>query len=185
MRDGLIDTEEFTHRGFTFVANIYYAEDFGPPWKEHDGHGPVSDWTKRPKGPGEMILHQDCGSYHYYNFAEAVKIAKREGWDAPPYGGTKEERAHRAAMADYQYLRRWCNDDWQWVGISVVLHGEQDQFAHAVWGIESDAAECLKEVRVTLADDLLHDRGLGYDQQARDMEDQRPDMYQHKEDAHV
>lgn len=71
--------------GFTVTARIQRDDDIGPPWKVHDGHGPVSDWTRRDKLPGERVLCEDRGSKMYYDIAEAVKIAKRDGWDAEPY----------------------------------------------------------------------------------------------------
>jgi len=100
----------------------------GPPWKEHDGHGPVSEWTYRAKHPGEMVLCTDRKHKRYYDFAEAVCIAKKEGWDTAPYGvGTKGERAHRAAMADFNYLRRWLKCDWYWATIHVILLDEDGE----------------------------------------------------------
>src|SRR3954454_23579890 len=67
--------------GFTCTATIHHDYDMGKPWVEHDGHGPVSEW--RPKDsqrPGERVLCQDHDSCMFYDFAEAVKIAKRDGW---------------------------------------------------------------------------------------------------------
>ena len=126
--------------GFTITARIVYDEDMGPPWKEHDGHGPVSEWTDRPKRPGERVLSCDRNLYRYYDVAEATKIAKRDGWDAPPYRqGTPGEQASRAVKRDYEYLRAWCNDDWYWCGIvlsvqrgSIMLEAD----AADAWGIE-------------------------------------------------
>ena len=85
------------------------------------GHGPVSEWTTRAKQLGERVLVEDRrGAKRYYDFAEAVRIAKRDGWDAPPLGeGTKGQRAARAAEADFNRLRGWCNGDWEYVGIVV------------------------------------------------------------------
>jgi hypothetical protein len=77
-----------------------------------------------------------------------VKIAKRDGWDTAPYDtGTKAERAARAAMADFEYLKRWCNDDWFYCGYTVEIEGfEYDVIGDSsLWGIESDAMDAFTE----------------------------------------
>lgn len=133
----------------------------GPPWKEHDGHGPVSDWTRRSKLPGERVLCDDRGFRRYYDWQEAVKIARRDGWDAPPFGvGTAGERAVRAAESDFQHLRGWCNDTWHWVGVvlSVSKAGiELDGYAASLWGIDAgeDGGEYLTDVANELLDEAV------------------------------
>jgi hypothetical protein len=102
-------------------VRVEWDYDTGAPWEEHDGHGPVSEWTTRDKAPGERVLCSDRNSKRYYDFAEAVKIAKRDAWDAPPYGGSKGERAVRAVEADFENLRRWCNNDWHWISVGVEV----------------------------------------------------------------
>jgi hypothetical protein len=115
----------------------------GEPWKEHDGHGPVSEWRSiDSKQAGERVLGQDGRSARFYDFAEACKIAKRDGWG---YSGqyvfedgkkprlseearklTPKQRATRAAEEDYERMRQWCNDEWHWisVGVEVSHRGE-------------------------------------------------------------
>src|SRR5687768_10976075 len=104
--------------GYELIARIEHDDCQETPWDRECGHGPVTEWTTRAKQPGERVLVEDHGSSRYYDFAEAVRIAKRDGWDAPPYGqGTKGQRATRAAEADFNRLRRWCNGDWEYVGV--------------------------------------------------------------------
>ena len=70
----------------TVTARIERDDDMGPPWKVHDGHGPVSEWRPRDsKRPGERVLNEDRGSCRFYDWQEAVKIAKRDGWGFLPY----------------------------------------------------------------------------------------------------
>ena len=85
--------DKIERNGRTFKVTID-RDDMGPPWEEHDGHGPVSDWTTRDKRPGEMVLHQDGRSRRYYDFAGAVVLARKDGWDTEPYntGTAKSER---------------------------------------------------------------------------------------------
>lgn len=66
--------------GFTATATLHFDGDHGAPWEEECGHGPVSDWTRRDKLPGEFVLNEDRGSKRFYDFAGAVKIARRDGW---------------------------------------------------------------------------------------------------------
>lgn len=143
----------------TVTATIVHDEDMGEPWKEHDGHGPVSDWENRDKRPGERVLHEDHGSKRFYDYAEAIKIAKRDGWDAPPYGeGTAGQRAARAVEADFQRMRAWCNGEWYWVGVrlSVSKNGVTlDEHAASLWGIEGDSNEFGNDYLTEVANELL------------------------------
>jgi hypothetical protein len=137
-------------KGFTITARVEQDDQMGEPWKEHDGHGVVSEWTTRSKRPGERVLCEDRGSYRYYDVQASLEIAKRDGWDAEPYKtGTAKERAARAVERDFQFLRDWCRDEWCWVGVvlSVSKGGiELDEYAASLWGIESSAGEYLTEV---------------------------------------
>ncbi len=152
----LDDGETFEHMGLSFKVE-FEADEFGQtPWDD-DGHGPVSDWTTRDKHPGERVLHSDRNSKRYYDFAEAVKLALKDGWDAPPYTGTKGERAARAAEADYERLRAWCNNDWYYIGVVVTLldtDGNETRERESLWGIESDCEDYLTEVAYELAEEI-------------------------------
>lgn len=144
----LYDGDTFEQGGYTFRVR-YERDDFmGEPWKEHDGHGPVSDWTRRAKRPGERVLVQDHGSRRYYDFAEAIQIARRDDWgpehcavcgaeaggigtaaygtihasepaDHPFTAESKGATAARAAERDFAYLRGWCADEWEWTSVTV------------------------------------------------------------------
>lgn len=196
----------FEKGGAAFRARIEYDEDPGTPWENEDGHGPVSDWTRRAKLPGELVLVEDRGSFRYYDYVEACKIARKEAWGYLP-GTLKTEllpcgdwrayvvpkrfaergkpaleaietdinaairavyAAHRAtmtrrqyaaaaAMADYDRLRQWCDNQWCYVGVVVEsLDGEGDVIDSAsLWGIESDCEDYLEETAHDLAEELL------------------------------
>jgi len=66
----------------------------------------------------------------------------------------------RAALADFDRLRRWCNDDWSYVGVIVAPvcpccdEAKWDD-AQSLWGIESDAGEYLQEVARELAGEFV------------------------------
>lgn len=144
--------------GVRLKIDIVPDDAMGAPWEEHDGHGVVSGWTTRDKRPGEMVLVSDGSAHRLYDFAESVKIARRDGWGAPSEGGTPRERAHRAALADYRWLRGWCNDEWQWVGVVVTLEAPDDAPRESsLWGLES-CGNYWREVAAGLANELLGER---------------------------
>ncbi len=125
--------------GYTATIDTEQDSGLGMPWKEHDGHGPVSEWTRRDPAPGERVLCEDRGNRLLYDFAGAVALAKNDGWDTPPYGtGTKDDRAVRAANADFEHLRKWCAGDWGWIGVIVTVSRDGAEVgSDSLWGIES------------------------------------------------
>jgi len=146
--DGDIITTE--QDGFKITARIEHDEYAGMPWSREDGHGPVSDWTRRAKRPGERILCQDRQSYRYYDFEEAVKIAKRDGWGP----GTPAE----AAEHDFKVLKAWCNDEWRYVGVvlSVSKNGVSvNEHAASLWGIEANYPDSDNSYLTDVANELL------------------------------
>lgn len=153
----LYHSERITRSGLEFRVEYHSDPDLQEPWKEHDGHGPVTDWTARDKRPGELVLNTACGSKCFYDFAEACRIARRDGWDAPPYKqGTARERAARAAMADYLHLKAWCDNQWHWCGVVVkLLDDEGEEVSDAsLWGMETSDREGLEQAAADLADEL-------------------------------
>ena len=78
------DSIEAQYGPYTVTAIIEHDSDTGAPWQEDCGHGPVSDWTTRAKLPGELVLSTDRGLKRYYDFAQACRIARRDGWGWMP-----------------------------------------------------------------------------------------------------
>jgi hypothetical protein len=148
--------------GLKFSVEIVYDEDAEAPWSREDGHGPVSDWTQRDKMPGERTLARRLYTslqYRYYDFAEAVKIAKRDGWGVKDETGlTANQIATRAVELDYQRLKAWCEDEWHYVGVVVRLldtEGNTVWHEHAsLWGIESDDEKYHDQVARELAEEI-------------------------------
>lgn len=140
---------------YTATVTIEHDSFHGAPWKENDGHGIVSDWTMRPKAPGELVLNTDGNSRRYYDFAATCKIALRDEWNSAPYdiaGETKRQRAARAAMADFERLRDWCNDHWHYVGVIIEVSAPgMTTIQDSIWGIESDDSDGI----LTYANDML------------------------------
>lgn len=82
---------------FTLTVTIQHDDDSDAPWDREDGHGPVSDWRKCdyagnvPKSPGELMLCDNDRSgmsghksARFYDYAEACRIARRDGWGFLP-----------------------------------------------------------------------------------------------------
>lgn len=161
--------------GHTVTVNWYPDDTCEAPWDREDGHGPVSEWRhKDSKKPGEMILAEDHRYCRFYDFAEAVRIARRDGWDAPPYGqGTPGERAHRAAMADFEYLRSWANDEWQYVGYVVEIDGEEYAKGFSdgsLWGIDSLSMDQFEQEAFECAEEFLtREASAAFDAACRDV----------------
>lgn len=142
--------------GYSVRVKVDYDQDMCAPWKEHDGHGPVSEWTTRDKCPGERVLCTDRSSKRYYDFAEAVKLAKHDGWDAPPYNtGTPGERAARAAEADYENLRAWCNDEWHWICVAVEVSRNGEEIETDACGGIKDYGDYWREHAASSANDII------------------------------
>ena len=146
--------------GLPFKVEYKYDDCMGAPWEEEDRRGTVSNWERRDKKPGELVLYGDGRSKRFYDFAAACRIARRDGWDAEPHNTgneTPRQQAAKAARADFERLRAWCNGDWGYVGVIVKLlddEGEETGEEESVWGIESDAKDYLDETARELAEGL-------------------------------
>lgn len=148
--------------GFRFLIETERDIGAGAPWEEEDFHGPVSNWTTRDKSPGELVLNTDRRSNRFYDFAEACRIALREGWGArgEEPGMTKRQIAALAAREDYERLKAWCDDEWGYVGVVVTLldvDGRETDFCASLWGIESDGIDTQP---MDLALNVISDAGL-------------------------
>jgi hypothetical protein len=136
--------------GYTAVARTERDDTPDPPWERSpDGHGPVTEWTMRPIRAGERVLAEDRGRHRYYGWAEAVRQARAEGWDAEPCGtGTPGERAARAVEADFRMLRGWCRNEWEYVGVVVEILGPDGNTVavDSLSGIESFCTDYIAEV---------------------------------------
>lgn len=146
--------KNITINGREYTVRAEYDEDMGAPWEEHDGHGIVSEWTSRDKRAGELILHSDRGSKRFYDFAATMKKAKEEGWGlalVKSAGLTPGQILEKAVMQDYEYLRAWCNGEWQWQYVIVTApDGERESLG----GISSGEDDYLQEVAQELAEEL-------------------------------
>lgn len=168
-RPHLCHNEEFEYKGYTFRVKFEHDGDMGPPWKECDGHGVVSEWTRRDPDKGERVLCSDHHSRRYYDFKASIKRAIEEGWrahDEPAptkaetviegMGGNRREiirRAKRAVEADFEYLYGWCNDQWEYLIVEVEWVDDPD-VSTSLGGVES-LNDYHQEVVWELVDELM------------------------------
>lgn len=155
------NTHEREHEGVLLRVSCYFDPDMGPPWKEHDGHGDVSDWKSRDeKRPGERLLSGNGGSYRFYDWKGAIEQAKREGWgldDAakaalaskkgkPVSALTRGEIIEAAVQADFDYLAGWANNEWHWLGFTTEYSRDGDTWHDgnaSCWGFDDE--KCMLE----------------------------------------
>ncbi len=135
-RISVYDGDEVEFGDLTFKVKFERDDDTDASWERGDGYGIISDNTDRPKHPAERVIgHTEYGRRRLYDISGSMKKALAEGWDAPPYTGTKGERAARAVEADYKYHDEWLRDLWEFVGVTItcVETGAED----SCWGFET------------------------------------------------
>lgn len=165
----LFDQETFKRGGRTFIFREEHDTDMGPPWKEDDGNGIVSEWrNSREKEPGERVLCHDRGSYRYYDFKRTLEQAKRDGWGIGAEAleeltrrlgrtPTKKEIVVEAVERDFKYIQGWCNDEWHWVWIGVELLDENGHKAgemESLGGISSEDSKYIEVEAYRMADGI-------------------------------
>lgn len=154
-----------TVQGVVFQVKTETDDDAGRPWDSECGHGPVREkfYPDLKKLPGERVLDGSARVHSLlYDFAEAVKIARRESWGlndgdaaklAERLGRTPTHRevCAESARLDFERLRAWCNNEWAYIGVTVTApNGETE----SLWGIESDSGDYLETVARELAEEL-------------------------------
>lgn len=140
------------HKGYTAKIAIHQDEDSGPPWKQDDGHGVISEWTTRDKRAGERVLNSSGNSKQFYDFAASVDLAKRDGWGlseahkaelANKLGRqpTRKEIIAAAVESDYKFVRGWCDNEWCYQGYTTEIETPDGETfdGDSCWGYEGTA----------------------------------------------
>ncbi len=160
-----LDSFNFTRKSRDYIARIYSDDTSDAPWDREDGHGPVRSAPHRyghqRKSPGEVIIKASRDGVFFYDFAGACRMARADGWGCK--GGRKEgetarQYAARAAFSDMERMRHFLADHWSYVGVSVSPMDDEGEpgketYRFAIWGIESDCVEYIKETARELADE--------------------------------
>lgn len=71
---------------------------------------------------------------------------------------TMNERdyAAKAAMSDYEYLRKWCNDEWHYIGVIVTASRNGIELGNAsLWCIESHSDDYIESVIADLTEEAI------------------------------
>lgn len=155
-----MDYHHFNRKGVDFVGYVEPDNDGEAPWDMEDGHGPVRVMTHRLDGrkrPGERVIHQDGHTVWLYDWQKACAIARADGWNAEPFDAPNQ--IERAVTADFNYLQRWLQGEWHYVGVCVrrATDSPKDRYNHALWGIESGDRKTITEVMDELADQILEE----------------------------
>jgi hypothetical protein len=131
-------------KGNKFKMELAYDDIGGMPWGEDVRYGRVSEWTTRDKRPGEVLLCIDGRSKRYYDMQGAVKLARRE-WVSKDSENTLGQNAVKAAQADFEHLRAWCDGNWWYACLHVVMlddEGEElDGYDEYLGGVEDGYAK--------------------------------------------
>lgn len=93
-----MEWNQFELNGSQFAFAIVEDCDSGAIWEECEGHGPVRElrrdiWDRFPKAPGERLIYRERGHALAYDFAEACRMARRDGWGFLPGELKTEERS--------------------------------------------------------------------------------------------
>ena len=152
--------------GFTLTFTSEFDQDSSAPWDEECGHGPVTDWVRREKRAGELLLCSDGILKRFYDFAGAMAIAKRDGWGLSDealatltrklgHAPTKGQLAEAAVLADFHNLEGWANDRWHYIGVIVTLRNPEGEEVEteSLWGVE-DSGDYYQDVAEELAEQL-------------------------------
>ncbi len=164
-------TEDFALPSGNRFKVAFSYDDYEAPWEVEDGHGEVSEWTKRDKKPGEVILCKERTTQRYYDMRGAIQKAKTEGWscDSVLPTDTHGQKAVKAAQADFEYLRAWCSADWWYCCLHVVMldaNGEELQGYDEYLGMVEDgyttkyhgyALECAQDIATGIERSYLSD----------------------------
>lgn len=92
-----------------------------------------------------------------------ISVQERPGRD-PNKSLTRGEITEEAVRRDYEHLRGWCNDEWQWQYVSVIrLEDEdgseeehEDGTSFSLGGVENSDDDYVKEIVYELLDEALH-----------------------------
>jgi hypothetical protein len=163
------DSDIFTdpmHPGWVLEMRMYHDDDADPPWERQCLLGEVrevraSRYTCHThatgKQPGEKVLDWTGRWGRAYDWRGAVAQGRKAGYSGPD--------AVKQADREFDYLRRWLADQWHYCGVAVRIIScppqykacldDQDEYAHALWGIESDATDYLKETARELGDEAV------------------------------
>ena len=117
-----------------------------------------------------------------YDWQEATKIGKRDGWGLGDdrlaklrewlkREPTRGEIVKQSVENDFDFLAGWLNDKWHYMGVVVRLDDEhydnehvpegkladmlEGEHTESLWGIESDCDDYIAEIAIEQADTII------------------------------
>lgn len=141
------DGEVLVIRGYQVQVRIEYDADGEYPWENCVGMGHIRrEHNRRNKRAGE----QPFGSCWMFDFRKTTEEAKRDGWGIgkddeavmaqklgrPP---TRAEVTSESVRRQFEYLKAWATDEWQYYGYVVTLldgKGKETEHFDSCWGFE-------------------------------------------------
>lgn len=128
-------------QGFDLTVTIEPDQHSGAPW-DNSPYSLTMEHSSRNSG-----MYQATG--HWFDAGNLVAITSN--WTDCPHDARDQIHAmHRATMSprayaalaarqDFERLRAWCNDDWNYVGIIVTASKAGINLGTvSLWGLESD-----------------------------------------------
>lgn len=163
----------FTVEGHEFRADIQEDSDRGAPWENCEGNIDVTRVSHGyAKRAGECFLY--VGSRKEYSYIYDVRgaqgKARAESWECADKSRATfvakhgrepgpREMAVLAVRDNAEYLREWCADDWQYVGVGVFMLDSEGETVpgreDAIWGVESRGDYAREELAPEMARGLL------------------------------
>jgi hypothetical protein len=129
------------------------------PQDRSDGHGDISvlhtsESAEELAARGYWVLKRERGAFvTVYNARTSLQMAIRDGWGR----GKSMSAKRRAVRRDYEFLRGWYQDQWEYIGVEVErLTGSRKGETRSLWGVESCSGAYLSDVARELADELLN-----------------------------
>jgi hypothetical protein len=169
----ILATEGRHRRYYDFQAAVALARSeswgFLPGKLETTRSGP--EWVARviSEAPGKW------GCVLFEARAIDINAAVRAVYRMHRQTMTARQYAAGAAMLDFDFLRRFCNDDWHYVGVVVTLldHEGEDVDDRSIWGFDSDSRDYLTDTAHELADELADEHA---ETLAAAIAEERPDL---------
>lgn len=156
--------DEFELGGYFFRVYTDFDDTNEAPWdRDCIYDGVVSDWKRDSnyeryirKAPYERILCRDRYEYRTFDVQQFIKVALSHG--------CTRQQAHEQSLSAFERLRRWCNGDWNYIGVIVEAYaseedaenGEDPLADDSLWGIESDQYKYINETAKEIADGIRY-----------------------------
>lgn len=161
-----LHTQEIKVKSRRFSVTVHADYHYDTPWENCSMLDNYFDgkYHRRDKYPSEMIVCQaGPNGKVFYDFANAVAHARKSGLTG--------EQADQEARKEFEWIRRWYNDQWFYVSVDAI-DLSTSEIAASISGCEYDYSE--KSIESILNDYIIPDCETYVDKIIRNF---RPDFY--------